>query len=251
MTMLFDLPPQQILRSQSDSPFIFICEHASNYIPAAFNRLGLTEQQQQMHIAWDIGAKGTAMSLSAHFDATLILANYSRLLFDCNRAASEPTAIAEVSENIVISGNVNLDAVQRQRRIDAIALPFHHAIAQIIARRRAAGKTPIIITVHSFTPTFLGEPREVEIGVLFQGENPLASALVADLQTRCAYTVRPNEPYDANVFGSHTVVTHAISNHLPYAAIEIRQDFIGQAAGQRHFADLLKDSLQACLNDGI
>ena len=38
------------------SPYVLLCEHASNFIPAEYAGLGLPESELQRHIAWDIGA---------------------------------------------------------------------------------------------------------------------------------------------------------------------------------------------------
>jgi predicted N-formylglutamate amidohydrolase len=39
------------------SPFVLICEHASQVLPKKLGMLGLPEAEMQRHIAWDIGAE--------------------------------------------------------------------------------------------------------------------------------------------------------------------------------------------------
>jgi predicted N-formylglutamate amidohydrolase len=67
------------------SPFVLVCEHASNFIPAALNRLGLTEADLARHIAFDIGAEGTARLLSRLLDAPLLVQKISRFMIATGR----------------------------------------------------------------------------------------------------------------------------------------------------------------------
>ena len=46
------------------SPYVIICEHASNFIPAAYGALGLEEVELSRHIAWDPGALPVAGMLA-------------------------------------------------------------------------------------------------------------------------------------------------------------------------------------------
>lgn len=72
-----------IVNAQGKSPIVLVCEHASNHIPDSFASLGLKAADLQRHIAFDIGAEGTARLLSRLLDAPLILQLHSRLLYDC------------------------------------------------------------------------------------------------------------------------------------------------------------------------
>ncbi len=45
----------EIVNPEGTSPYVLTCEHASNYIPARYNRLGLPEAELERHIAYDIG----------------------------------------------------------------------------------------------------------------------------------------------------------------------------------------------------
>ncbi len=92
-----DPPPFEILNPASGSQVIFLCDHASAAIPHGLNRLGLDDAALSRHIAWDIGARSLAGSLASRFDATAIVASYSRLVIDCNRDPSDPTSIAALS----------------------------------------------------------------------------------------------------------------------------------------------------------
>jgi predicted N-formylglutamate amidohydrolase len=91
--------PAEVINPAGSSPYVLVCEHASNRIPANLGTLGLPDADLQRHIAWDIGAEATARILSRILDAPLIVQRYSRLVYDCNRPPEADSAYPEVSED--------------------------------------------------------------------------------------------------------------------------------------------------------
>src|SRR5450631_1444339 len=91
-----------VVNEAGDSPIVLLCEHASKFIPAEFDGLGLPQSELARHIAWDIGVASLSRKISARLDAPLFLAGYSRLLIDCNRPLGTPTSIPEISETTEI-----------------------------------------------------------------------------------------------------------------------------------------------------
>ncbi|MGL6211643.1 MAG: N-formylglutamate amidohydrolase, partial [Paracoccaceae bacterium] len=169
-----------IIENRAAAGRIFlVCEHASNHIPDEWGNLGLTIAQRQAHIAWDPGALGLARGLAARLDAVLVHAPVSRLVQDLNRMPDQPGAMPVRSEVHEIPGNSALSANQRLRRTEAVYLPFHGALHALIAGRIAGGLRPVIVTVHSFTPVYFGQPRAVEFGVIHDADPSLAHAIVA------------------------------------------------------------------------
>src|ERR1700751_5425623 len=106
-------------------PYVIVCEHASNFIPARFGNLGLPETDLQRHIAWDPGALGVAHVLARELDSPLVSCAVRRLLIDCNRDPSVFDAITAKSEDTVIPGNAGLSPEERQARVREIYEPFH------------------------------------------------------------------------------------------------------------------------------
>ena len=53
---LYTGPAYTLSREDSDHPLILVCEHASRFIPAGLNDLGLSHEAAHEHIAWHIGA---------------------------------------------------------------------------------------------------------------------------------------------------------------------------------------------------
>ncbi len=217
---------------------ILVCEHASHHIPPEWGDLGLSPDLFRAHIAWDPGALGLARGLSQRLDAPLVHATLSRLIYDCNRAPDMPGAMPARSEIHDIPGNANISATERLHRTTAVYLPFHDALHSLIARRIALGLRPVIITVHSFTPIYFGQPRPVEFGVIHDADPTLARAIhAAARQTKL--NTQLNAPYSAADDVTHTLRVQATPYGLPNAMLEIRNDLIATAAAEDAMADLL------------
>lgn len=226
------------------SPYVLLCEHASNYMPPRYESLGLAAPELQRHIAWDIGVAPIARELSKALDAPLVLSGYSRLLIDCNRPVGVATSIPEVSETTRIPGNIGLSAEERQLRADAFYWPFQSQVARILDRRQAAKMPTIVFGVHSFTPVFKGFERPWHAGILFRKAKAYGEALVASLQEP-ELSVVANEPYRIDDESDHTVPVHGEARGLDAVLIEIRQDLIGHRDGQVAWAKRLIPALQA------
>jgi predicted N-formylglutamate amidohydrolase len=95
------------------------------------------------------------------------------------------------------------------------------------------------VAIHSFTPVFFGKPRPWEIGIVFGEDRRLADLLIDELHSDPALTVGINQPYSPADQVYYTVERHSAPLHLPAAMIEIRNDEIGDGAGQRAWADRL------------
>jgi predicted N-formylglutamate amidohydrolase len=199
------------------------------------------------HIAWDIGAAGVATLLAERLEAQAILQTYSRLAIDCNRPPHVETSIATRSEDTDIPGNIDLPAAEREKRVDAIFRPYHDAIAAELDRRRQAGLATCLIAVHSFTPIYRGQARPWHVGLLYNRDNRLSRRLIAMLTAEGGLVVGDNQPYAVSDESDYTIPVHAERRGLPYAEIEIRQDLIGAAEGQRHWAETLARLLTAAL----
>ncbi len=228
--------PAEIVNAKGTSPYVLVCEHASNRIPANLGTLGLKPEDLERHIAWDIGAEGTARILSRLIDAPLILQRYSRLVYDCNRPPEEPSAMPEVSEVFEIPGNRNLLPSARLARTQSIYRPFHHAIEEFLDQRAAEKRHTIIITIHSFTPVYKGKARDFDAGFLFDRDNWLANFLFKAFPPE---RVRLNEPYGPKDGVMHLLNLHAAPRGLKHVMIEIRNDLIANHAGQNTWANRL------------
>ena len=218
---------------------VLVCDHASNSFPAPWGDLGLTPDQKNAHIAWDIGALGLARGLSQRLDAVLVHAPVSRLIYDCNRAPDMPGAMPARSEVYDIPGNRLISAADRAARTAAIYMPFHNALHATIANRIALGLAPVIVTVHSFTGLYHGQPRAVEFGVIHDADDRFACAILAAARAKTDLRAELNAPYSAADDVTHTLRLQATPYGLPNAMLEIRNDLIASPDAEQRMADML------------
>ena len=225
---------------------MILCDHASNRIPEAYQSFGFAEDALQTHIAWDPGALAVARLLSAKLDAPLFWPDASRLIIDCNRAAGCAAALsspkAKGARCRPIAGS---SEEERSRRLANIHAPFHDAIDACLTRRMSSGRPTALIAIHSFTPVYFGKARPWQVGILFDDDRRLADLLIGGLEADPALTVGINQPYSPADGVYYTLGRHAQPRGLPAAMIEIRNDEIGDAAGQQGWAYRLADILFA------
>ena len=250
---MYDERPASFAIDNSDGTgaIVLVCDHASHAIPARYAGLGLSETDRLRHIGWDIGALGLSRALAARLDAPLIHATLSQLLLDLNRHPDAHDAIVTASEDIVVPGNRDLTAIEREDRRRWIYEPYHDAIETLIAARLAQGRQTAVIAVHSFTPTYRGIVRPWRVGVLSQHDRRMADALLAALRADPALAdpdaVGDNRPYAPADGVYHTLERHAEAQGLPCAMLEVRNDLIQNGTGQEAWADRLAPLLQRAL----
>jgi predicted N-formylglutamate amidohydrolase len=228
--------PVRISNRAGSSPFLLLCDHASNFIPAAYGTLGLTLAERFSHIAWDPGALPVSQRIAAALDAPLVESCISRLVIDCNRPLDAPDLVTEVSERTIVPGNHGLSLEARERRVAVAHAPYHAAIEQLIEERLAAGLGCCLVAIHSFTPMYKGVPRRWHVGVIHDDDMRLAGPMLAALAAEAGVTVGDNQPYSPADRVYYTVERHARWGGLPCAMVEIRNDEIASAAGQRRWA---------------
>jgi len=231
-----DPEPVIVHNSGARAPFLLVCDHAGRLIPRALAALGLDQAELDRHIAWDIGAASLALRLAGMTGAELYLQAYSRLVVDCNRSPENPGVAPEVSDGTAIPGNRALTKAALAARLDAIHTPYHAAIAAALDRRRAAAT--VLVSVHSFTPQMNGVSRPWRVGVLHSHDSPVSDRMLELLQTESGLVIGDNEPYAMDGV-DYTVPRHAKARGLDYLELEVRQDLIADADGQKRMAGLL------------
>lgn len=232
------------------SPYIFVCDHASNWLPPELGTLGLAETDMLRHIAWDPGALPVALTIADRLDAALVEAGVSRLAIDCNRPLDAPDLIPQISETTLVPGNAALTEKERAGRIALSWQPFHDAIEQLVGERIAAGRETRLVSIHSFTPVYKGVERPWEIGIVHDGDERLSAPLIAALKTVGGFTVGDNQPYSPADRVYFTLERHARSRGLPCVMIEIRNDEIADAQGQGRWAGRLAAHLASLRVEG-
>jgi predicted N-formylglutamate amidohydrolase len=226
--------PVRVLRETGISDVFLTADHAGRVIPAALGDLGVSESERQRHIAWDIGIAGVTEHLSELLDATAVFQTYSRLVIDCNRDPSWASAMPAISEYTPIPGNENLSAEAKNARVAEIFTPYHDRIRTLLDAR--ANRRTVLVAMHSFTPSFKGENRAMQVGMLYNKDPRLARILLDLLRQEPDLTVGDNAPYAITSDSDYGIPTHGERRGLPHIEIEIRQDLIATLAGQQAWA---------------
>ena len=227
---------------------ILLCDHAGNAFPPGYGTLGLPPAELERHIAYDIGAAGIVRAMSKQLGAPAVLSRYSRLLIDPNRGADDPTLIMRLSDGAIVPGNHHIDQTEWDKRVRLYYEPYHAAVSSLIAHMRRKGVTPVIVSIHSFTQAWKGVARPWHAGILWDRDDRLSSRLIETLRADPATVVGDNEPYSGQLEGD-CLYRHATSHGLAHALIEVRQDLIGTAQGQQHWAERLSKGLEAIWAD--
>ncbi len=230
--------PYRVINPLAETPMLLVCDHASSRFPEALGDMGLDPFARRCHLAIDIGAGVLTERLSESLGVTGVLAQYSRLVVDCNRQLLDPSAFLVFGDGILVPGNNNLGDAAKKRRSDAIYWPYHQAIADQVGRLRSVGAPPLFVSIHSFTPVLNGVSRSWEMGVLWDADEEVARIVIDELR-QAGYKVGDNEPYSGKAPQDFTVDHHAEGGGLRHAAIEIRQDLIDNDRGVDEVAAVL------------
>jgi predicted N-formylglutamate amidohydrolase len=225
---------------------ILLCDHAENALPEDYGTLGLAASEFERHIAYDIGAREVTERLAAGLGAPAVMTRFSRLLIDCNRGDDDPTLIMRLSDGAIVPGNRVLTTAERDKRIARYYTPYHTAIAALIDAAATQGIAPVLLSVHSFTPSWRGVPRPWHGAVLWDRDPRLAIPLIAELRADPSLVIGDNEPYDGALRGD-CLWRHGTSRGLAHAIVEIRQDLIADEAGQAAWSERLAAAMRAIL----
>lgn len=243
---LQDPPPVEVINEASDHPLLLVCEHAGKAIPQALNDLGIAENDRDSHVCWDIGAKAVTRNIAETLGAPAVLQPYSRLVIDCNRPPDAVDAMPAGNHGVLVPGNRGLKDTERAMRVFEIFEPFQSTVTHYLAQPSRR----IVLSIHSFTPSLAGHFRPWHIGFLFRRDTRTSTDLarfIAEAQPEM--TIGMNQPYQIDDASDWFVPHHGESSGLPHSLIEIRNDLIGDATGQKTWADILTRAINRYLKE--
>jgi predicted N-formylglutamate amidohydrolase len=233
-------PPFELFNGAGQGKLLLVCDHASNRIPKSLDNLGLTQEQLATHIGWDLGAAAVARRLAGLLDAPLLLANYSRLVIDCNRWPGTPASIAESSDGIAVPGNAGLSHAEALARRNALFDPYHTAIADIFSQQPKESR--FLLSIHSFTPSLAGVDRHWPIGVCYRTDIVWGKRWLDVLKNKLSDPVGNNQPYDVEADVDFTIPVQAEARCIPGIMLEIRDDRINDEAGVNVCSEIIAES---------
>lgn len=228
---------------------ILLCDHAENGIPDGYGMLGLSAEDLGRHIAYDIGAGPVTEALAYRLGVPALITSFSRLLVDPNRGLDDPTLVMQISDGVIVPGNVGLDQAELETRLSRYYAPYHAAIDLAIDTAIATGRAPVLVAIHSFTQAWKSVPRPWHVAVLWDKDPRLAQPLLEALQRLPGVVVGDNVPYSGQLKGD-TLYQHGTLRGLAHALIELRQDLILSEEGQQAWAARLADVLGVVLAQG-
>jgi len=234
----------QVLHPLANEPILLVCDHASCRFPKSLGDMGLDPFARRCHLAVDICAGPLTEKLADSLGVTAVLAQYSRLVMDCNRQLMDPSAFLQFGDGILVPGNRNLHPSDKELRANALYWPYHKAVDKQVQRLRAAGLLPAFIAIHSFTPVMNGESRRWEMGVLWDTDTRLRDIFLDDF-TAAGYCVGDNQPYSGKAPQDYTIDHHAEEIGLPHIGIEIRQDLIDNDGGVEIIANVMHKIIES------
>lgn len=202
-------------------PVVLTVEHASNRLPEPWRWPEADSRLVNTHWAIDLGIADFARALSAALGAPAVLARFSRLLVDANRPQGSPTLFRDVADGEPVHLNRNLGESERARRVEGFWRPYHEAVDVMVAEHPGAD----VLGLHSYTPSYEGQVREVEIGVLYDRDVELGLAWAEQLHGR-GFDVRLNEPWSGLAGLMYSPQTHALRHGRRAVELEIRQDLL-------------------------
>ena len=241
--------PYRSIEGDLRTGILILCDHAENTIPEPYANLGLRSEDLNRHIAYDLGVAPVAERLAKLLSAPALISCFSRLLIDPNRGLDDPTLIMQISDGLVVPGNAGLDDAAIAARVARYYTPYHQAIERAIDAGIAAGKPPVVVSVHSFTQAWKGVPRPWSVGVLWDKDPRLALPLLEGLRTIPGIVVGDNAPYTGQLKGD-TLYRHGTRRGLAHALIEVRQDLILGPEGQAEWATRLAEVLRKVVRLG-
>ena len=236
--------PFQVLNPLAEIPVLLVCDHASCRFPESLGDMGLDPFARRCHLAVDIGAGPLTERLAKSLSVTAVLAQYSRLVMDCNRQLMDPSAYLEYGDGILVPGNRNLHQADKDLRASILYWPYHDALDKQVQRLSKLGPAPAFIAIHSFTPVMNGEARPWQMGVLWDTDMRLRNIFLEGFR-EAGYFVGDNEPYSGKAPQDFTIDHHAEEIGLPHIGIEIRQDLIDDDEGVEKIARLMHTIIES------
>lgn len=229
---------------RNTSPYLVVCDHARNRIPACLGDMGLSASAREEHFAWDPGSEGVGRHLADLLNAPAIIAGFSRLVIDPNRVPEHPTLCSPHEDETDIPANIGLSPEEKLARMELLYHPYHNAIAAALAAIKARGQEPVLISSHSYVPQYRkGQYRPWHVGVLWREDQRISRPVIDALRAHGSYEVGDNQPYCRRSYRTQTVEFHAEDAGIANLLFEVRHDLIRTDDEQKHWANVLYKAL--------
>jgi len=172
---------------------LITCEHATNDLPEGYS----WSEHDKRHFAnehWglDIGAYKMANALAAELKCVFVHSVYSRLFVDVNRSIVADSLFRKSGDGREVELNKGITHEEQQYRIRKYYLSYYEALREISLKVDPT----YVFSVHSFTPSYEGQVRRIEVGSMTEGNNIAFSEEISIRMKKKGYVSELNEPYD-------------------------------------------------------
>lgn len=229
---------------------LITCEHAVNTVPLDLHPLFFKYKELcNSHRGYDIGALSLAYSCQKRLQAPLITSTVSRLVIDLNRSLGSKTVFSEITKQ--------LSEERKKEIIERYYFPYRNAVFNFI--NTMSHKSFLLhLSIHSFTPSFKGVVREVDLGILYdpqrEFEAKICKTLKKEFNLRSSARALFNHPYRGTSDGLVTYLrTQFPQSRYAGIEIEMNQRFALRSKDQytKVFLNPLLDSLQVLVARSI
>lgn len=226
----------------SADSLVLSCEHASNRLPENYAKsLGIPKDVLQSHRGYDLGTQRLTRELSGILGVDACLGSYSRLLVEQNRTLGHADLWSEYS--------ANLSNEEKRELLDTVYNPYVRALQNRIEEAIERCGWALHVSIHSFTPIWNGQKREVDFGVLFDPARRFEKKKALQLIDALARAfpeqrVLANEPY-AGVDDGIVLNFRNRFSEPTYAGIEIEvnQALLEDEEAIVAFASMLSEAI--------
>lgn len=213
------------------SKLIITCEHAGNEVPREYRHLFEHDSGTlQTHRGIDIGALELTNTVAQKMQQEPYLHTVTRLLVDLNRSVQSPTLFSEFTRDEPLS--------VREDIFENYYWPHRKKVEQRVKQIIREGDRAVHVGIHTFTPVWEGEPRDVDVGFLYDptrdGEQEFCQLWRNELAHRNQQLrLRMNQPYRGTMDGFTTYLRRNFS----------RDDYLGmEIEVSQRFADTVPEA---------
>ncbi|HCU01969.1 TPA: hypothetical protein DIC62_04225 [Candidatus Nomurabacteria bacterium] len=203
-------------RLRKNSNVLLTCEHASRRIPAKYKNLGLSKEiLNGAKDLYDPGSIEVFRILEGKLKSNYLYSNVSRLVVDYNRMIDgannkKNTFHASVLKTNLLTEIINGEQIvdipinyfgnnkdfsrEEKNRFTEYVSPYLEDGKKILSKINGFEKKYIIM-IHSFFPTYNGDVRKVDIGVLYSKSKNISKKIIKNLRKNTNLKIGDNSPW--------------------------------------------------------
>jgi predicted N-formylglutamate amidohydrolase len=207
------------LKPEPGTALILTCEHATADVPPPYRERFRSEAAQAAlasHRGWDPHAHILANHLHTATGAPLVVGTATRLLVELNRSPHHPALWSEFTRALPWS--------TREHILRTLYFPYRRQVVDLIRQHLRRSPQVLHLSLHTFTPTWHGQPRPIDIALLFDPQRPAEAAYATRWHTRLSrhhphLRLAHNAPYH----GTDDGLTTTLRQHFGprYLGIEL------------------------------